>query len=58
MKVSLQAFLAFISIVFAGIAPAVENFGRLSAAKIRVKFAGMEMTDNVHWRDGYRREGG
>src|SRR5262245_55205756 len=58
MKVSLPAFLAFASVIFAaGITPAAEDFRRLSTAKIRVKFTGTEMTDNVHWRDGYRRDG-
>ncbi len=58
MKTILPAFPAFASVIFAAaIAPAADNFSRLSAAKIRAKFTGMEMTDHVHWRDGYRRDG-
>jgi hypothetical protein len=58
MKVSLPVSLVFALAVFAAqISPAADNFSRLSAAKIRAKFIGMEMTDNVHWRDGYRRDG-
>jgi hypothetical protein len=53
MKASLLVSLAFALAVFAaGIAPAAENLSRLSDAKIRAKFTGMEMTDKVHWRDG------
>jgi hypothetical protein len=58
MKVSLPVSLVLALAVFASqIAPAADSFSRLSAAKIRAKFIGMEMTDNVHWRDGYRRDG-
>jgi hypothetical protein len=30
---------------------AAEKFQKLSGAQIHAKFAGMEMTDNVHWAD-------
>jgi hypothetical protein len=36
---------------------AVEQFKRISGPQIRVKFSGMEMTDEVHWRDAYQRDG-
>jgi hypothetical protein len=39
-------------------AGAAEKFQRLSGAQIRAKFAGMEMTDGVHWADVYERGGG
>jgi hypothetical protein len=38
-------------------AAAEEKFQKLAAAQIRAKFAGMELTDNVHWRDLYQRNG-
>lgn len=36
---------------------AAENAKRLSGAQIRAKFAGMQLTDEVHWRDVYDRDG-
>jgi len=36
---------------------AVEQFKKISGPQIRVKFSGMEMTDEVHWRDAYQRDG-
>src|SRR5262245_47625590 len=30
---------------------AAEKFQKLGGSQIRAKFAGMEMTDNVHWAD-------
>jgi hypothetical protein len=36
---------------------AVEQFKRISGPQIRAKFSGMEMTDEVHWREGYGRDG-
>src|SRR5258708_7008868 len=36
---------------------AVEQFKRISGPQIRVKVSGMEMTDEVHWRDAYQRDG-
>jgi hypothetical protein len=35
---------------------AVEN-KKISGPQIRAKFSGMEMTDEVHWRDAYERDG-
>jgi hypothetical protein len=32
-----------------------EKFQKLTAGQIRAKLAGMELTDNVHWRDLYQR---
>src|SRR5258707_5025370 len=34
-----------------------EQFKRISGPQIRVKFSGMEMTDEVHWRDAYQHDG-
>src|SRR5215470_1463363 len=36
---------------------AAEQFKKISGSQIRAKFAGMEMTDEVHWRDAYQRDG-
>ena len=38
-------------------AAAEEKFEKLTAGQIRAKLAGMELTDNVHWRDFYQRNG-
>ena len=32
-----------------------EKFQKLTGGQIRAKLAGMELTDNVHWRDSYQR---
>jgi len=34
-----------------------EKFQKLTAGQIRAKLAGMELTDDVHWRDLYQRNG-
>jgi hypothetical protein len=36
---------------------AAEKLQRLTGAQIQAKFAGMEMTDEVHWGDIYQRNG-
>jgi hypothetical protein len=36
---------------------AEEKFRRLSGAQIQTAFAGMELTDEVHWREVYDRNG-
>src|SRR6266576_5505332 len=38
-------------------AAAAENAQKLSAGQIRAKFAGMQLTDEVHWRYVYDRDG-
>ena len=38
-------------------AAAEEKFQKLKGGQIRAKLAGMELTDNVHWRDLYQRNG-
>ena len=38
-------------------APAEEKFRKLTGGQIRAKLADMELTDNVHWRDLYQRNG-
>lgn len=34
-----------------------EDYRRLKTAEIRSRFAGMEITDGVHWADQYMRDG-
>ena len=36
---------------------AEEKYQKLSGSQIRTKFAGMELTDEAHWRDFYERGG-
>src|SRR5262249_1292424 len=43
--------------IFGSSAAAEEKFQKLTAGQIRAKLAGMELTDNVHWRDLYQRNG-
>ena len=38
-------------------AAAAENSQRLSGSQIRTKFTGMQLTDEVHWRYVYDRDG-
>ena len=38
-------------------ATAEEEFQKLTGGQIRGKLGGMELTDNVHWRDLYQRNG-
>ena len=49
------ATLALISIEISAVA--AENARKLSGAQIRAKFAGMQLTDEVHWRYVYDRDG-
>ena len=53
--------LAMITILgvttFTLILAAQEKFQKLTGAQIRAKFAGMEVTDEVHWRELYERNG-
>jgi len=38
-------------------AVAAEGFQKLSGSQIRARLAGMQITDEVHWRDVYDRNG-
>jgi len=49
------AALASISIEVSAVA--AENPQKLSGAQIRARFAGMQLTDEVHWRYVYDRDG-
>jgi hypothetical protein len=43
--------------VWSSVAAAEEKFQKLTGAQIRAKIAGMEVSDEVHWRDVYDRSG-
>jgi hypothetical protein len=49
------AFLAVTSVDSTGITQ--EKLHKLTAGQIHAKLGGMELTDNVHWRDFYQRNG-
>jgi hypothetical protein len=52
------AGLALLAVAILGSSAATkEKFQKLTAGQIRAKLAGMELTDNVHWRDLYQRNG-
>src|SRR3954453_6761203 len=38
-------------------AAAAEDFKKLSGDQIRARLAGMQVSDGVHWRDVYERDG-
>ena len=54
-RIIAAATLASISIEVSAVA--AENFQKLSGAQIRTKFSGMQLTDEVHWRYVYDRDG-
>src|ERR1700676_439613 len=54
-RIIAAATLASISIEASAVA--AENSKRLSGAQIRARFAGMQITDEVHFRDVYDRDG-
>jgi hypothetical protein len=45
------------SVSFETDAAVAENLKKLSGTQIRAKFAGMQLTDEVHWRYVYDRHG-
>jgi len=52
------AGLALLAVATLGSSAATEEkFQKLTAGQIRAKLAGMELTDNVHWRDLYQQNG-
>jgi hypothetical protein len=55
LRVTGLAFLAVATL--AAEAAAEEKFQKLTGGQIRGKLGGMELTDNVHWRDLYQRNG-
>jgi hypothetical protein len=55
LKIVAAATMASISVEVS--APAAENVKKLSGSDIRAKFTGMQLTDEVHWRYVYDRDG-
>jgi hypothetical protein len=55
MAILAAAVMASIAIDVGAVA--AEKFKKLSGVQIRARFAGMEVTDEVHWRDVYERDG-
>ena len=54
-KIIAAAATALISIEVSAVA--AENSQKLSGSQIRAKFTGMQLTDEVHWRYVYDRDG-
>lgn len=52
-----SAVLPFLALAFATHGLAADKFRRLTGAQIQARFAGMELSDEVHWRDFYGRDG-
>jgi hypothetical protein len=55
LKIITVIIVASISVEVSAVA--AEHSQKLSGAQIRAKFAGMQLTDEVHWRDVYDRDG-
>jgi hypothetical protein len=55
--VTIVAAITIGSVLFEISPVAAENVQKLSGAQIRSKFAGMQLTDEVHWRYVYDRDG-
>jgi hypothetical protein len=55
--VTILAAAALGSVSFEVSPVAAENLQKLSGAQIRAKFAGIQLTDEVHFRDVYDRDG-
>jgi hypothetical protein len=48
---------AMLAVAVTAYGHAAEKFRRLTGAQIQSRFAGMELSDDVHWRDLYGRDG-
>ena len=57
MKTGIAIALLGSLAVAASAVEAAEKFQKLSGSQIRARIAGMEMTDDVHWREIYERNG-
>ena len=55
LKVIAAATMVSVSVEVSALA--AENVKKLSGSDIRVKFTGMQLTDEVHWRYVYDRDG-
>jgi hypothetical protein len=57
MKRCVAAGTILCAVALAGYAQAEQKFQKLTGAQIRAKLAGMDLSDGVHWRDVYERNG-
>jgi hypothetical protein len=57
MKAAANLMVTGCVVLAASEVPAADKFQKLGSTQIRAKLAGMEMTDEVHWRDYYERDG-
>ena len=57
MKRGAAVLLLCSLVVSASAAEAAEKFQRLLGAQIRARLSGVAITDDVHWRDTYERNG-
>jgi hypothetical protein len=57
MKMGVIMGAILCAMVLAGPTQAEEKLQKLSGGQIRAKVAGMELTDEVHWRETYERGG-
>src|SRR4051794_2184271 len=57
MKWSIAIVLLCSLAALASAAEAADKFQKLTGSQIRARLSGMDMTDNVHWRDTYARDG-
>jgi hypothetical protein len=55
LKIIAAAAISSISVEVSALA--ADNFQKLSGAQIRAKVTGMQLTDEVHWRYVYDRDG-
>jgi len=55
LKVIVAATVASIAVEISALG--AENSQKLSGSQIRAKFAGKQLTDEVHWRYVYDRDG-
>jgi hypothetical protein len=56
-KTAAKFAMAGCLLLMASAALSAETFKRLSGSQIRDRLAGMELTDEVHWREAYLRDG-
>jgi hypothetical protein len=57
MKRCVAAGMILCAVALAGSAQAEQKFQKLTGAQIQAKFTGMELTDESHWGEVFRRNG-
>ena len=56
-RLHIAEFAILAAVALGSNAAAEEKFHKLTSSQIRANLTGMEVTDNVHWRDLYERNG-